>query len=274
MSYNINSISRGFMKGFASQMYDYDIVLLQETKCNPEAVFEIPGFHSYYHCSEAKRGYSGVSVHTKIKPKKVTIKFDPEMDDEGRFIMVEFENIQIINVYTPNAKDDCSRMDYQMEFGYRINEKFFRDPTKKILYAGDINLAHQPGIDVGSLIGKPWWRNPINGTRPEQVQGLDILESDYHFVDLYRWKHPGDNYRRSTKYRGPDNAKDMSWFSSQTFAKCRGLGWRVDYLFASWGLFQEIKDLDYAIVNEQMFPYSDHVPITLYLPSDLFCSER
>ena len=270
ISYNINSILRGLDKGFGAQINEFDMIYLQETKINPEDLpVELPGYHSFYHCSEAKRGYSGVSAHTRIKPKNIEYKFDPEMDNEGRFILCDFKDIRIINIYTPNAKDDCSRMDYQMEFCYRIYEKFFRDPKKKILFIGDINLAHQPSIDVGSLIGKPWWRNPINGTQPEQVLGLDILENDYLFVDLFRLKNPGDGYHRK-RFGRPENHLDMSWFSSQTFAKPKGLGWRVDYVYASYGLYEYLLEKNWDIRNLQWFAYSDHVPIEITLPYELF----
>jgi len=256
-------------KGFGVQMLDYDILLLQETKINPESIFELEGFHSYFHSSERIRGYSGVSIHSKRRPDRVFCKFDPLMDDEGRFIAADFGDLRIINVYTPNAKDDCSRMDHQMEFLYRVYRQFFTDPTKKILFVGDLNFADQPSIDIGSFISSEWWKVPMNGIRPEQVAGTDVLFGEYGFVDLYRLQHPGAIFPQRRPWIRPENYKDVSWFSSQTFAKLRGLGWRVDYVFASWALYQRLKETGYQIRNLQVYPYSDHVPILIDLPSSV-----
>ena len=41
---------------------------------------------------------------------------DLESEEEGRIITLEFEDFYLVNVYTPNAKRDLTRLAYRLEW--------------------------------------------------------------------------------------------------------------------------------------------------------------
>ena len=76
ISYNINGIRAAINKGLLDWMKTSpaDVICLQETKCQKDDVdcklFNNLGYHDYWFSAQ-KKGYSGVSVFTKIKPDHV-----------------------------------------------------------------------------------------------------------------------------------------------------------------------------------------------------------
>lgn len=50
----------------------------------------------------------------------------------------------LVNVYTPNAKRDLSRLDYRMEWEDRFRAYLLKlDEHKPVVVCGDLNVAHQ-----------------------------------------------------------------------------------------------------------------------------------
>lgn len=75
-------------------------------------------------------------------------------EPEGRIITLEFENFYMVNVYTPNAKRDLSRLDYRLEWEDGMIDYLRElDLVKPVIFCGDLNVAHQE-IDLKT-------RNPI-----------------------------------------------------------------------------------------------------------------
>ena len=80
-----------------------DYICLQELKAQEtdlslemKSPFEYKGYFSF----AIKKGYSGVGIYTKYKPLKVTKHLGiPELDDEGRYIELEFRNLIITLMY-------------------------------------------------------------------------------------------------------------------------------------------------------------------------------
>lgn len=63
---------------------------------------------------------------------------------EGRVITLEFEDHYFVNVYTPNSKDDLSRLSYR----HKVWDKAFLqylcwlETRKSVIVCGDLNVAH------------------------------------------------------------------------------------------------------------------------------------
>ena len=77
LSWNVNGIRAMEKKGFFEwlQKESPDILCLQETKAHPEQLTEkilAPDGYLSYWASAEKKGYSGVSIYTKRKPKTVS----------------------------------------------------------------------------------------------------------------------------------------------------------------------------------------------------------
>ena len=93
ISYNVNGIRAALTKGFTEWLKSAnpDVLCLQEIKALeaqiPTEVFTELGYtYQYYHSAE-KKGYSGVAILSKIKPKHVKVGTGIDyMDREGRVL--------------------------------------------------------------------------------------------------------------------------------------------------------------------------------------------
>ena len=83
ISLNANGIRAAARKGFFDWLpkQDADVVCIQETKAQAHQLgddsFSPAGYHCYYEDAE-KKGYSGVAIYTKHKPKKVVRGYGDE----------------------------------------------------------------------------------------------------------------------------------------------------------------------------------------------------
>src|SRR5690606_10060771 len=129
-SWNINGIRAVYRKGDLERFvkdHQPDILCLQETKANKEQVeADLPDYEEYW-CSAERKGYSGTAifVHNKLTkrlnkaicglPDAIKKKYELADDygdttTEGRITALEFDTFYVVSVYTPNAKDDLSRI--------------------------------------------------------------------------------------------------------------------------------------------------------------------
>ena len=160
-SWNVNGIRAVIKKGEFQKFiknYQPDIICLQETKANKEQVdIDLPGYEEYWNSAE-KKGYSGTAIFTKIKPINVSYDFpdsilkkyhlvdeaDRDSGTEGRVTTAEFAKFYVVTVYTPNAKDDLSRIPLRYKHWDPAFLEYCLDLQKKkpVLFSGDLNVAH------------------------------------------------------------------------------------------------------------------------------------
>ena len=82
ITYNVNGIRAAFTKDFLGwlKLADPDIICVQESKAGNDQIdiesLEKNGYYSYWH-SAVRKGYSGVGIATKVKPKNLFIHFTP-----------------------------------------------------------------------------------------------------------------------------------------------------------------------------------------------------
>ena len=78
ISWNVNGLraihrKNGFLEFIKKEKPD--VLCLQETKAReeqlPEEIRAIDGYHAYFNSPDEKKGYSGVAIYTKEKPKNV-----------------------------------------------------------------------------------------------------------------------------------------------------------------------------------------------------------
>jgi exodeoxyribonuclease-3 len=259
-SWNVNGIRAVVKKGeFQKFMAKHqpDILCLQETKAEQgQAEVDIKGYEEYWSSAE-KKGYSGTAIFTKIKPLKVINSLPEDLekkyklsDDsygdpnkEGRVIAAEFDKFFVVTVYTPNAKDDLSRLPLRhkqwdpafLEYCQRLEK------SKPVIFCGDLNVAHTEDdlANVKPNIGKKGFTN-------EERSGFQ------NFVDAGYI----DSFRLFTKGNG-----HYTWWTHWANARVRNVGWRIDYFLVSKALKPKIKKAE--IHAEQMG--SDHCPVSLTL---------
>lgn len=147
VSWNVNGLRACVTKGFNDYFRESaaDIFCVQETKLQEgQIVLDHGEEYAQYWNYALKKGYSGTAIFTKVKPLSVSYGLDRETEDEGRIITLEFADFYLVNVYTPNAKRDLSRLDYRMEWEDEFRAYLLKlDAKKPVLVCGDLNVAHQ-----------------------------------------------------------------------------------------------------------------------------------
>src|SRR5690625_285635 len=151
VSWNVNGIRACVRKGFMDYFKeaDADIFCIQESKCQEGQVnLSLDGYYQYWNYA-LRKGYSGTAVFTKKEP--LTVRYgvgDEETEDEGRIITLEYEDFYLVNVYTPNAKRDLSRLDDRLQWEDKLYTYLKElDMEKPVVYCGDLNVAHHE-IDI------------------------------------------------------------------------------------------------------------------------------
>jgi exodeoxyribonuclease-3 len=260
ISWNINGIRAVHRKGLFIpfiKKYQPDILCLQETKAEQhQSEVDLPAYEEYWNSADRK-GYSGTAIFTKEKPvsvvndipesiaKKFKIKDDGygNPNKEGRVIVAEYETFYIVSVYTPNSKDDLSRIPLRHKEWDPAFLAYMKELEKKkpVIFCGDLNVAHteldlaRPKENVGN-----------KGFTNEEREGIDNVIGA-GFVDTFRmFEKNGGHY---------------SWWSHFANARARNIGWRIDYIFASKKLSSKIKSA--KILPEVLG--SDHCPVLIEL---------
>ena len=252
ISWNTNGLRATAKQGFFTPLFKkhkIDILCLQETKAEPdqlpEDVRNVPGYYSYFSHPKEKKGYSGVAIYSKEKPKEVFYGMGmPALDSEGRLIGAKYKNFTIINGYYPNGGQGPHRLKYKLEF-YDAFLKFIlklRKNGENVIFCGDINTAHE-AIDLA----RPKANEENTGFLPiERAWITKVIKND--FIDVWRTLNP--------------NKKDVyTYWDIKTGARTRNVGWRIDYFFADKKLMPKIKDTG----TIQNYMGSDHCPLWLEL---------
>ncbi|KIL34592.1 exodeoxyribonuclease III [Cohnella kolymensis] len=246
ISWNVNGLRACVNKGFNEYFkeMDADIFCVQETKLQEGQIsLEQSEQYDQYWNYALKKGYSGTAVFTKIKPLSVRYGLEEDEEPEGRIITLEFEDFYLVNVYTPNAKRDLSRLDYRLEWEDRFRSYLEQlDEHKPVIVCGDLNVAHHE-IDLKNPKSNV---NNSGFTLEERDKMSRLLDSG--FTDTFRHFYP----ERTDAY---------TWWSYMPGVRQRNVGWRIDYFLASSRLNSLLIDaqIDCDVTG------SDHCPIILTL---------
>ncbi|MBN18170.1 MAG: exodeoxyribonuclease III [Chloroflexi bacterium] len=244
LSWNVNGLRAIYKKGFLDwvESENPDIICLQETKAHPDQLpKEINPIKNYYAAfsSAEKKGYSGVAVYSKEQPKSINHGLgNPEFDNEGRTLIIEYESFVLLNIYYPNGKASKERLNYKLRFYDYFLEKVLnlKNAGKKIIICGDFNTAHKE-IDLS----RPKPNEGTSGFLPIERKWMDkFIKSG--FIDTFR------HFDKS-----PNN---YTWWDMITRARERNVGWRIDYFFID---ANSIDNLENAFIQYKVMG-SDHCP--------------
>ncbi len=260
VSWNVNGIRAVIKKGtFLSFIEEFkpDILCLQETKAAKDQVeIDLPDYEEFWNSAE-KKGYSGTAIFTKTKPisifngipEKIAKKFALTKDKygdpctEGRVIAAEFDKFYVVTVYTPNAKDDLSRIPLRHKHWDPAFLAYCKEleKTKPVVFCGDLNVAH-----TTDDLARPKENDGLKGFTKEEREGFQAF-IDAGFVDTFRVFHKGNGF--------------YTWWSHFANSRDRNIGWRIDYVLVSSSLKDKIKKAE--ILPEVMG--SDHCPVMIEL---------
>src|SRR4030042_2368027 len=141
---NVNGIKSAFRKGFKHwvKKESPDILCLQEIKSDK---LDLNGHLYHLNVNPArKKGYSGVAIASKIKPIRVSTNIGHKrFDKEGRILELEFKKFTLLNLYLPHGRRDKKNLKYKLEAYKYLLKRLKSLKKKKIILAGDFNIAHQ-----------------------------------------------------------------------------------------------------------------------------------
>lgn len=246
VSWNVNGLRACVQKGFLEvfSKLDADFFCLQETKMQPgQLTLELPGYHQYFSSAE-KKGYSGTAIFTRHSPLSVQCGVGvPELDTEGRVIVLEYNQFYLVTCYTPNAQEGLKRIDHRLAWEEAFRQRLIAlDAEKPVIVCGDLNVAHQE-IDL-----KNPKTNRGNAGFSDEERGAFTMLLSCGFTDTFRYLHP-------------ETVGAYTWWSYRFRARQNNAGWRIDYFLVSDRLRERI--LATPIYNE--VEGSDHCPVGLEL---------
>ena len=300
-SWNVNGIRAVMRKGLLQPFIESespDILCLQETKAKPDQVeVDLPGYTEFWY-SAYKPGYSGTAIFTKVQPLQVINGFPEDIiekykvsgdvygdpNKEGRVMAAEFDKFWVVTVYTPNAKDDLSRIPLRhkhwdpaflaycrgLESGkyngssednsldeVQVDSEQRTEPYKRY-GEGVAETATQqfakPVIFCGDLnvahteddLANPKPNRGKKGFTDEERSGFQAF-IDAGFVDTLRMFKQGNGH--------------YTWWSHFAKARERNVGWRIDYMLVSSSLRDKVAA---AEIHPQVLG-SDHCPVSITL---------
>ena len=260
VSWNVNGIravhKKGLFEPFMKELKP-DILCLQETKAEQhQSPIDLMGYEEYWH-SANKKGYSGTAIFTKQVPENVLFGMPEDIakkhgladdgygdpNEEGRIIAADMRDFYVVSVYTPNAKDDLSRLPLRhkhwdpafLEYMKRLEEE------KPVIFCGDLNVAHTPDD-----LARPKQNVGVKGFTNEEREGIDNMIAA-GFVDTFRLFTQGNGH--------------YTWWSHFAKARERNVGWRIDYVFVSKRFAKNVKK---AEIHSDIMG-SDHCPVSITL---------
>lgn len=245
---NLNGIRSAAKKGFFAwaEQQNADIICVQELKAQAADfqynATELRDYHCHLHFAE-KKGYSGVGIYAREKPKQVKIGLGwNEADTEGRYVEADFGQLAIASLYLPSGTSGEERQQVKFDFleKYEKHLAKLKKQKKEYIICGDWNIAHKE-IDL-----KNWRGNQKNsGFLPEERAWMDKLFGPMGFVDAFR-----EINQEQDQY---------TWWSNRGQAWAKNVGWRIDYQIITPNLRNKVKKV--SIYKDKRF--SDHAPLII-----------
>lgn len=234
-----------------------DVLCLQETKAmQGQAIIDLPDYTEFWN-SAIKKGYSGTAIFSKIKPMSTAFGFPQDIikqfkvtgdtygdpNAEGRVLTAEYDKFYVVTVYTPNAKDDLSRIPLRHDSWDPAFLSYCQqlEIKKPVIFCGDLNVAHTPND-----LARPKPNAGKKGFTDEERSGFQNF-IDAGFVDTFRLFKQGNGY--------------YSWWSNFGNARANNVGWRIDYILVSSALKNKVIS---ANIHPEIMG-SDHCPVSVEL---------
>jgi exodeoxyribonuclease-3 len=254
-SFNVNGIRArlpllvSWLQGEAPE-----VVCLQETKVQdaefPREALETLGYGCAY---RGEKGFNGVAVLSREPMEVVHVGLDDgEPPDEARLMLISVAGIPLLNTYLPQGTaPESERFQYKLRWFQRLRgflERRFK-PEEPLVWVGDFNVAPEPRdvYDPEAL------RESI-GFHPEEHRALEEVRR-WGFVDVFRLHVAGEGQYTFWDYRVRN-------------ALARGMGWRVDHIWATEPIARRSKGAWIDVGPRRSQRPSDHTPILVEFEVD------
>ncbi len=246
-SFNVNSIRArlGIVTEWVGKEAP-DVLCLQETKVQ-DAAFPLETLKGIgYHCAfSGEKSYNGVAILSRSRPGKVRKGFGGDGSEKTRIISAEIEGVWVVNTYVPQGFLPLSaKFRYKLDWFARLYGYFEANfnPSDPVLWVGDFNVAPAPeDVYDPELLGGHV------GFHPDEHAALERFR-EWGFVDVFRMHDRSEGRFTFWDYRIRNAVK-------------RGLGWRVDHIWAT-RILAERSVRAWIDTGPRLKPRpSDHAPV-------------
>ncbi len=245
---NMNGIRSASNKGAFRwlDLQDADFICVQEVKAHESDLshdMKNYGEYSSYFSFAEKKGYSGVGIYTRKKPKKIIREIGlPLFDSEGRYLELMYDDLSVVSIYLPSGSSGEERQTFKFEVLNYLLPYLKKRAAQNVpmVICGDINIAHKE-IDLKNYKGN----RKNSGFLPEERQWMTDLFEEMGWIDTYRMLYPDTTDASYT------------WWSNRGQAYLKNVGWRIDYQIAHPSIGN--KAIWANIYKDNKF--SDHAPL-------------
>jgi len=225
-----------------------DVVMLQETKCAPEAFpeleLEAAGYRAVHHSGGR---WAGVAVLAREELSDVAVGLPGEPAvDEARWIEAIVGDLRVVSVYVPNGREpDTPTYVDKLRFLDAMAGRIGELAGGPLVVAGDFNVCptdldvYDPAAFVGAT----------HVTEPERERFRALLDAGT--VDAFRELHPDE--------------QGFTWWDYRQGHFHRKLGLRIDAHLVSRSLTGQIESCGIDRDFRKGPKPSDHAPLLLDL---------
>lgn len=261
-SVNVNGIRAAMRKGMLPwlESCEPDILLLQETRADPEVVTAAlgPRWHVSLEASRLK-GRAGVAIATRTLPAAVRLGLPGEESDvdSGRWIEADHvlpggRMLTLVSTYlhagtaqTPTMALKYAHLDLVTA---RLADlaRLAVAGEREVLVAGDFNIVRGP-LDLRNFRGN---HNRVAGALDPEMAYLHRWFGEIGWRDVHR--------EVVGEVQGP-----YTWWSQRGRAFDNDTGWRIDYQIATPALATTARTAVVGRAASWDARFSDHAPLTV-----------
>ena len=231
-----------------------DLLCLQETKVEdssfPKEEFTKKGYFLNFF---GQKSYNGVAFISKSPQEDIRFGMSGEIisdysteyfDEQKRVISTLFNGIRVVNVYVPNGSSlDSDKYQYKIKWlnclkSYLAKQSERNEP---VCLLGDFNIAledkdiHNPARLSGGIMASKLERKALESLLGEKLEdSFRIFEQDTN-----HW----------------------SWWDYRRSAWERDKGWRIDHIYLSKELVDNLKGCTIHKKSRGNIKPSDHAPV-------------
>ena len=230
-----------------------DVLLMQETKCEPEAFpadeLAAAGYGAVHHSAGRWAGVA-IAARERLGLEDPVAGLPGELRaDEARWIEATAGGLRVVSTYVPNGREVGSPT-YEEKLAFldaaAARAAALRGGSAPLLIGGDFNVApadldvYDPAAFIGST----------HVTAQERAK-IEALLGAGGLVDAYRHLHPDD--------------VQYTWWDYRQGHFHRGMGLRIDLLLAGEALTGELAECGIERDYRKGSKPSDHAPLMVQL---------
>jgi exodeoxyribonuclease-3 len=248
ITWNVNSV-RARLDHVLTYLAEHeaDVVCLQETKVEDRLFPRVPFMElGYTVTTHGSKGYAGVATLTKSAVDEVQVGFrEGPRDEQCRILNTMVEGVRIYNLYVPNGKAVGSdAFAYKLSWLARLRDEVVahEKPDAALILCGDFNIApdDRDVYDPERMCGELHFSDEEHAALGELVA--------FGLFDCFRERC--------------EEAGHYSWYDYRGNMFARGLGMRIDHVYATRSLADRCGELIHDHEPRGWDAPSDHLPVT------------